>query len=235
MKYIIVDDNEIDMELASHFASLIPELQPLGKFTDPLKAFSVLNQANEIELILCDVDMPNLSGIELIKTLKNPPQVIFLTHHANRAVDGFDLEATDYLVKPYTFDRFLKAIRKAIEKANKAFSAANTSDDYFFIRSEQQFIRIAYNDVLYIEALKDYVKVVTPQHTYLSAVNLGAISEHLPENRFFRPSRSLIVNLDKVESMDNYELRIGGQSVLISEGAFKKMQERIINHKLVKR
>ena len=232
MKYVIVDDDATDLDLAVHFASLIPELELAGKFTDPIQAFSALNSAQDIDLLLCDIDMPNLSGMQLVRSLKNPPQIIFLTSHADQAVEGFELEATDYLVKPYGFDRFFKAINRAMERASVQSKQAR---DFFYIRSEQQFIKIPYNDVLYIEALKDYTRIVTSKHTHLTAVNLKTVGESLPESIFYRPNRSLIVNLNKMETLDPFELKIGGQSLLITETTYKKLQERIVNDSLIKR
>jgi two-component system, LytTR family, response regulator len=184
--------------------------------------------------------MPQINGLDLIKSLEFPPKVIYTTSFPDFAVQGFELEAVDYLVKPFSFERFLKAMNRASKiLADKvspgSVEGMETGSDHFFIRSEQRYVRILFKDVLYVEALKDYVKVVTSGQSFLTALNLKVIEEQLPRDDFMRIHRSYIANLNRIEEIANTDVIVSGNSLPLGDSYREKLFNSVVAQRLIKR
>jgi DNA-binding LytR/AlgR family response regulator len=181
-------------------------------------------QQYTIDLLFLDIQMPQLFGTDLIRTLKNPPKVIFTTAYRKFAVEGFELDAVDYLLKPISFERFLKAVNKVMslnpEVEDNGFHGADskneTHDLFISLRADRKNLKVALNDILYIESLRDYIKVVTITKTIVTKQSISTIEDLLPKNNFLRIHRSFIVAIDKIESYTNELIGIARQELPIS-------------------
>ena len=238
---LAVDDNEIDLDLVCNFISKVPFLNLVASCNSPLDVQGYLIN-EQVDLIFSDIDMPDINGMEMIKSVAKPPQIVFLTSFPGFALEGFAINATDYLLKPFTFDRFLQSANRALErhiaklKLDKAETRTSDkpSDDHFYIRSEHKFVKVLYDDVIYIEAIKDYVKIFTREQTYMPPVNMKTIESELPVSDFLRINRSNIINVKKIESFDNNFVTIRGMELAIGE-SYRQQVLQLLEGKLVKR
>lgn len=212
IKAIIVDDEPLAAEIIESFASQIPDLEIIAKFYDPLDALFFLKE-NPVDLVFCDIEMPGINGLELIKTLDKMPLFIMITAFREFALEGFEVGVFDYLVKPVRQDRFLKAFYKAKDylELRASSSAQNRSTKHLFIKSEGKMVKIVLNDLVYIEAQGDYLKLIVDDATYATQATLKSFEEKLSPRLFFRVQRSFIINLEKIKS-------IQGNSVELTSG-----------------
>ena len=212
IKCIIVDDEPLAIEIMEAYVQRVDQLLLKGTFRNAVAAFSFL-QAHPIDLIFLDIQMPKLTGIDFLKTLKNPPKVIFTTAFRDYAIDGFELEVVDYLLKPIPFDRFLKAIGRVIQQPlstpveNKIVS--EPTEQPIFFKVDKKMVKIKVCDILYIESIKDYVKVKTPDKEIITQQKISYLEESLPKHIFIRIHRSFIVSVHKIESYSATEVEIG--------------------------
>jgi DNA-binding LytR/AlgR family response regulator len=197
---IVVDDEPPALEILRKYIAQVQSLKLEATFTDAIDAFNFLQQ-HPVELIFLDIKMPELLGTDLVRTLKRPPAVIFTTAYRKYAVEGFDLDAVDYLLKPVSFERFLKAVNK-IEPASIE-SAPKSPAQFIQVRTDRNIVKVQINEILYIESLKDYIKVVTQNASVVTKVSISAIEANLPKDQFLRIHRSFIVSLDKIESFSH--------------------------------
>lgn len=208
---IIVDDSELDRLSIEAYVEQIPFLKLEGSFASSLDCIGIIEQKN-IELLLLDIDMPEISGIEFFSALKNPPLCIFITSHPEYALEGFETHALDFLVKPAKFERFQRSALRAQEflqiKDKARLYDVNFADDFLTIKESYDFIQIKISDIIYLEALKDYTKVITLQKTYLTLSNLKNFFEKLPGNRFLRIHRSFAVSINQIKKMEQNELLV---------------------------
>ena len=217
---IAIDDEPLGLNLISVYIKKTPQLCLCGAFTDPFKAIDFLKET-KIDLIFLDIEMPDLSGIQLLKSLPHSPMVIFTTAYSQYAVDGFNLDAIDYLLKPIEFDRFLRAVNKAIEFGQNSAPApapAVPSQDFIFVKSEYQLVKVNLNEILYIEGLDDYVKIYTSSKPILSLMSMKSMMQKLPLEQFIRVHRSFIVSVGKIESVQKNRIKIGDKLIPISDG-----------------
>jgi DNA-binding LytR/AlgR family response regulator len=221
---LAIDDEPPALEVLKQYISAVPTLQLVATCANPVEALPVL-QNNAIDLLFLDIDMPQIMGTDFIRTLKNPPKVIFTTAHQRFAVEGFELDAVDYLLKPLSFERFLKAVNKVADVLNVTKAPAadteglqknNMPDTFLSFRSEHKMVKVALNDILYIESLKEYIKVVTTTKNIITKQSIASIEEMLPKELFIRIHRSYIVALNKVESYTNELVWIAKQELPIS-------------------
>ena len=227
---IAIDDEPLALDLVSKFIAQTPFLNLVGKYADALHALKDIHM-QKIDLIFLDIQMPNLNGMELARVLDKSagkPRIIFTTAYNQFALEGYKVDALDYLLKPFNYEEFLHASKRALRYAeliNKpaaetlAISETKHADDnYVFLKVEYQLVRIALDDILYFEGLKDYVKVElrNTDKAILSLTSLKALEEKLPHKRFMRVHRSFIVSLDKITSMTKSSVHIG--KTLISVG-----------------
>lgn len=215
---IIVDDEPLAIEIVEAYLEKIDQLKLLGKFRNAIEAFAFL-QENSVDLIFLDIQMPKLSGLDFIRTLKNPPKVIFTTAYRDYAIEGFDLEVVDYLLKPIPFDRFLKAVGKVLHQPTSPLLVATKSDgsadDYVYFKVDKRMVKTRMADVLYIESVKDYVKVRTADKEIVTQQKISYLEESLPRTQFLRIHRSFIINVEKIDAYSATDVEIGKFSVPI--------------------
>lgn len=218
VRCIIVDDEPLAIEILESYVAKVEQLQLVGTFRNAVSAFTFLQQ-NSVDLIFLDIQMPKLSGIDFLKTLKHPPKVIFTTAFRDYAVQGFELEIVDYLLKPIPFERFLKAVAKVLHQPASQ-PAPNVkpdtlSDNYVYFKVDKKMIKTKMADVLYIESIKDYVKVKTSDKEIVTQQKISYLEESLPREQFLRIHRSFIVNLEKIDAYSATDVEIGKHSIPI--------------------
>jgi len=230
---IIVDDEPLALEVLSSFIARIPYLVLEGQYTDPFFAMEHLRK-KKVDLLFVDIQMPDISGIELVKTLNNPPKIVFTTAYSSYAIEGFNLNAMDYLLKPIAFDRFLVAVNEVrdymeLSEAAQEVHQPEEKDvpEYMFVKSNYKDIKINFNEVLYIEGSEDYIKIHTTTKKVMTLLSMKGVMEKLPENQFIRIHRSFIVAIDKIESKSNERITIGKQSLPIGASYLNEVSKRL--------
>jgi DNA-binding LytR/AlgR family response regulator len=236
---IIIDDEPLARKGLKEYISDVEFLSLAGEFEHPLKAATVLSQGN-VQLIFLDIQMPKLSGIDFFKTLSNAPPVIFTTAYPQYALEGFELNALDYLVKPVSFDRFYKAALRAkeyyeVREGNRPSTGNTLAEDHFFIKSDNKLVKIFFDEILFAEALQNYVTIHTKAKKYISYLTFRSLEEYLPADRFIRTHKSFIVAATKVESIDGYSLKVGDHQVPISRNLRDEVMEKLLGGKFLKR
>lgn len=213
-KCIAIDDEPLALELIKNYANQIPELQLLQTFDDAISGGEFL-RSHPVELLFADVSMPDISGVELVRSLEIKPMVIFTTAHKKFAYEGFELDAIDYLLKPISFERFKKAVIKAIEFHRYKTSPKETGNENLFVRSEYKMVKINLGEIDYIEGLEDYIRIhIDNTRPVLTLMTLKAVLEKLPEAKFRRIHRSYIVPVNKVRSILNKKVMLSSNREL---------------------
>ena len=218
LRCIVLDDEPIGREIIENFVKEIDFLELVDSFDDPVKALMFL-ESNKVDLIFSDIQMPKITGLDLVKSLENPPIIIFITAHRDFALDGFETGATDYLVKPVRFDRFLKAVNKAKDYINLKQNSTvhQVNSDRIFIKSDGKLTKILLDEILYVEAQGDYLKIVIQNETYTTLATLKSMDEVLTLPKFFRVQRSFIINLEAIRSLSgNMVELVNGKSISIA-------------------
>ena len=229
LRTIAIDDEPLALKLVSDYISKTPYLELVGSFDNPLDAIDFLTD-NEAEVIFVDIQMPDLTGIEFTRTLEGDHKIIFTTAYEKYAIEGFKLNAIDYLLKPFSYEEFLKAAGKAHKMAELEAAAIPTleaNNQFLFLKSEYKIRRINFDDILYIEGLKDYIKVFTTGEVkpLLSLNSIKSLEQKLPEEKFMRVHRSYIVNLNRIETIERSRIVFGKTYIPISEQYKDKFQE----------
>lgn len=231
-----MDDEPMARDVIRRYVEQIPSLDIAGEFGNAIDATLFL-QKNTVDVIFLDIRMPQLSGTDFVRSLRNVPKIIFTTAHKEYAHEGFELDVVDYLLKPIRFDRFLRAVNKAYpQRQNEMGNAAsNATHDlrfaspFIYVKVDRKMIKIMLDDILYIESDKDYVKVFTTGPTIITRQTISSVEAMLSENKFFRIHRSYIVSLDKIRSFSNEIVEIGNKELPIGKlyrNSFLKLQER---------
>jgi two-component system, LytTR family, response regulator LytT len=226
---IAVDDEPLALQLISGYIGKTPGLNLIGQFENPLEAAAFLSEV-KADLVFIDVQMPDLNGIEFTRSMVKGPKVIFTTAHEKYALEGFRLEIVDYLLKPFSYEEFLTAVHKAerlIRLENKAPEKIETNNEFLFLKSEYKIKRINFNDILYIEGLKDYVKVYTQNEArpVISLTSLKLLETKLPSEKFMRIHRSFIVNLQKINTIERSRIIFGKTYLPVGDQYKDKFQE----------
>jgi DNA-binding LytR/AlgR family response regulator len=224
IRAIVVDDEPLALEVIQNYSKKIPNLSIEKLCSSAIEASKEL-ASNEYDLLVLDIQMPQITGVELVKSLTNPPHIIFTTAHPDFAVDGFDLNAIDYLLKPFTFDRFFKAIQKVNQRITDSGSHTSESPDldspsYIYVKADKKLTKVKFDDIYYIEGLKDYVIIKRAKDRIVTLQTMKGLEEKLPSNLFMRVHRSYIIALDKIEAVigNSVEIRLGGEKKLIPIG-----------------
>jgi two-component system LytT family response regulator len=222
LRCIAIDDEDLALELLEDYILRVPYLQLVAKSDDPLEAVNII-QEERIDLVFLDIQMPGLNGLQLIETLSNNPMCILVTAYSQYALDGFNLNVIDYLVKPVPFDRFLKACNKARELyqlKNKTTDTFKDSEaDYFFINADYSHIKVNYSDILWVEGLKDYIKIhleSTPK-PIVARISMKSIEELLPSSKFLRIQKSYIVSKTRITAVKKNSVFIGSEELSIGD------------------
>lgn len=221
IRCLAVDDEPLALDVIEKHISKIPELQLVEKCTSPIKALEILN-SQEIDLVFLDIEMSEITGIQMLKSMSRKPMVIFTTAYENYAMEGYELDVVDYLLKPISFDRFLKGVNKAqeyflLKKNASTRDHSSYEHGFIFVKSEYQMIKVNFKDILYIEGLKDYVKIYNGPKPILSLQNLKSIESKLPSTHFTRVHKSFIVSLHKIDSVHKGRIKIGENEIPIGE------------------
>ena len=236
---LIVDDEPHAVEIIQKYISNFSQVELIGTCGNAVHAFQIL-QDKAVDLMFLDIKMPGLLGTDLIRTLKNPPKVIFTTAYQDFALDGFELNAVDYLLKPIPFDRFLKAMDKVFDVLKLQHQKMSTPtlgneqnvEDYLYLRIDRKKVKINVNDIYWMESLKDYIKITLKDKVLISKQKIGVLEELLPQDKFIRIHRSFMVSIDKVESYHSYAIEILGKELPIGatfkDAFFDKIEENKI-------
>jgi DNA-binding LytR/AlgR family response regulator len=212
MRCIIIDDEPLAIELITFYVQQTPMLNLLGSFSDASQAIEFI-QNHEIDLLFLDIQMPHINGIQLLKSLNKPPMVIFSTAFNEYAVEGFELQVIDYLLKPFDIKRFQKAVKKADELYCLKKAAEPQTEPFIFVKADYQMLKINISSILFIEGWDDYIKIYVSDKPILTLMSLKSIMEQLPHQEFVRVHRSYIVPIKKIESIRNKVIKIASKEI----------------------
>lgn len=221
---LVVDDEPIARQgLLEHIVQ-IDFLHPVAECMDAVEA-AVWLKKKQVDLIFLDIQMPKLTGIDFLRNLSSPPLVIFTTAYPEYAIEGYELDVLDYLLKPISFSRFLKAALKAQDYLLKTKRGTSNTEDYFFIKSNQKLEKIKMEDVLYVEGMSNYIVIHTKQKKYIAYLTFKGIEEKLPQEMFIRTHKSFLVSINAIQTIDINEVKLENFSIPIS----KTYRDEVIN------
>ena len=210
---IIVEDEPLATKVLKDYIAQVPFLDLKGDFKDAIAATEFL-RTNSIDLIFLDIHLPKLKGMAFIKTLTNPPSIIITTAYHQYAVEGFNLNVTDYLLKPIEFERFLIAVNKVkMARAAVPDDGLTEGKGYFFVNAQKKKVKILFSEILYVESQREYVRIVTTKNEHLTRMGTNEVEQLLPSDQFKRIHRSFIVSLAKIESFTADEVEVGGATI----------------------
>jgi len=222
---IIIEDEPLALKRTSDFVNKIPFLNLMGTFDNSINGLFYL-KANKVDLLFLDINMDELSGIELLESSKIDSQVIITTAYQKYALKGYELNVTDYLLKPFTFDRFLKAVCRAQENINKSLSTVQPES--IFVKTENRLEKINISDILYIEGMRDYRRIHTVNKRIMTLQNFSELEQILPSNLVCRVHKSYMVGINKIESIERRRIKISDQIIPISE-TYIELFSQVIN------
>ncbi|MCK8522942.1 LytTR family DNA-binding domain-containing protein [Aquimarina sp. D1M17] len=233
VKCIIIDDEPFAIKvIESHLASF-KNIELIGSFNNPLEALEIIEQG-EVDAIFLDINMPGMNGLDFIKNSRNNYQIIITTAYREYAVESFELDVLDYLVKPIPFNRFLKTINKLNQVINKNQSKneeyQGNKEPFIFLKVDKKLVKILLKDILFIESLKDYIKVITTHGNYLVHKSLTGITEELPNSNFIRVHRSYTIAIDKIKSIEGNLVEIDAKRIPIGRNYAKHVKETIFSN-----
>ena len=232
---IVIDDEPLARKGLKEYISDIDFLNLVGEFDNPLKATDIISNGG-VQLLFLDIQMPKITGLEFFKTLQNAPPVIFTTAYPQYALEGFEVNALDYLVKPISFERFLKASLKAKEyyEVRDKNTSEVTAATYFFIKADNKLVKIAYDEVLFVEALQNYVTIYTADKKYMTYLTFKSVEDYLPADKFLKVHKSYIVAASKVDSIEGSDIRIGERHIPISRNQKEEVMDKLLKGKFLK-
>jgi DNA-binding LytR/AlgR family response regulator len=236
MRCMIIEDEPMARKGLEEYISEVNFLALVAQCEHPLLAMPLLQQFSP-DLLLLDIQMPKLSGIDFLKTLSNPPMVIFTTAYPEYAVESYTLDVIDYLLKPISFDRFLKAVNKAndffiLKHSTKSHTL---KPGYFFVKADGKFEKILFEDLLFAEALQNYVALYTKQRKILTYITLGGLEKQLPSEQFIKVHKSYIVSVRHIKSVEGNILHIGQHQIAISRSLKGEVMKRVVEATIIKR
>jgi DNA-binding LytR/AlgR family response regulator len=234
---IIIDDEPIARKLLQEYIEETDFLVLAGTAENPLKATSLLND-QAIDLIFLDINMPKMNGFQFLRSAVNLPMVIMTTAYGQYALDGFEMAVVDYLVKPFSLERFIKAAQKALKQRTlelKQNVPEKTDDEYFYVKCDGKIERVLYNELLYIEAMANYVTLYTTYRKLVVYLTIKGIQEKLPPEKFIQVHKSYIINTDKINNIEGTMLDLGGTKISIGLSFYDEVMNRILKGKFFKR
>ena len=240
MTCIVVDDEPLARQGMEMNIAQISSLQLLGSFSNALAASDFLRK-EEVDLMFLDINMPELNGLDFLKSLRDAPLVIFTTAYPQYALESYELDAIDYLVKPIRIERFLKSVNKAnnhlrlLKQEGNNNQVEKIEDDFVYIKSDRKFFKIFFKDILYIEGLKDYVIIYTADNKIITSMNVKTIAAQLPASIFARVSKSYIVNIRHITAFDNELIYIQHHEIPLGQSFKDDFLKQYIDGKVVKR
>lgn len=234
IKCLVIDDEMPAREILKKYISSLDSFELSGTCDNAVEALSFL-QNHTVDLMFIDIQMPKILGTDFIRTLKNPPRVIFTTAYRKFAVEGFELDAVDYLLKPISFERFLKAVNKVLQVNHHSINSDNTSEEnkrdqsnpFLYFRADRKMVKVFLNDILFVEGMKDYIKIVTESKPIISKHLISTLEGMLPKDEFIRIHRSFIAAINKIQSFNSDSVEIGKKKLPIGR-LFKHDVERTL-------
>ena len=236
LRCIAIDDEPLGLELLEDNISKVPYLQLIASFNNSLDAVKLL-QEQPVDLVFLDIQMPGLTGLQLIESIQQKPMFILVTAYEKYALDSYNLNVVDYLVKPVSFDRFLKAVLKAKEyyEVRDTNTKEAVTAEYFFIKADNKLVKILFDDVLYAEALQNYVIIHTAAKKHMTYLTFKLVEDYLPPDKFLKVHKSYIVAASKIDSIEGNDIRIGQQHIPISRNQKDEVMEKLLKGKFLKR
>lgn len=237
IRCLVVDDEELARTLLENYIGRLPHLVLTGKCKDPLEAMATLNNA-PADLMFLDIQMPGLTGVEFLKTMKTRPLVIFTTAYSDYALEGYSLDVVDYLLKPFSFERFLQGVNKAagllaLRQGQPAPAHDSgqeeraSSKDYILVKAGYKIYRLRFDDILFIQSMREYVAFHTPKGRILSLNSLKSLEQELPAGRFLRIHKSYIVQLDKIDTLEGNMVQVGKEKLPIGASYREEVMAKV--------
>lgn len=241
IKCVIVDDEPLGIKVIENHINKVEGFSVVDTFENAVEASDFLRD-NKVDILFLDINMPQLSGMEMLKILESPPFVVITTAHQEYAIDSFEFNVIDYLVKPVSFARFMKTVNKIHKlfvsippsEVGKSGVGFEKNSEIIFLKVDKKIIKIFLSDILHIESLKDYVRVFTAQGSYITHMNLNKITEILPSDNFARIHRSYTIALDKIKAIDGNAIEIGNKSIPIGRNYLKETKQKILKRGIYK-
>lgn len=242
LKCIVVDDEPLAVEKLNGYIARVPFLELRASFTSGMDALQYLKD-NTIDLLFLDIQMDDLTGIQLLEVLKNKPQVVFTTAYSEYAIKGFELEVTDYLLKPISFERFLQSVNRIYDKLNPKKNSDSPSDisvantppppDFMFVKTEYRMEKVKFADIHYVEGMKDYLRIVSPDKRIMTLTNFKNMLSMLPEQQFCRIHKSYIISLSKIQSIEKSHVVVLNERLPIGDSYRKSFFDLLENLRLI--
>jgi DNA-binding LytR/AlgR family response regulator len=228
MNCIIIDDDKLSRRVIEEYLNKTESLSLLGSFATAVEAINFLKQHDNVDIIFLDIEMPEMSGIDFLDTLKNHPQIIIISSKGKYALDAFEYDVTDYLLKPISYARFYKAVDKAVSRTQKS-NLSSIGKDEIFIKKNSSLVRLKYDDILWVEALENYVIFNTFADKYTIHFTMKAVEQKLPSTKFVRVHRSYIVNTSSIDEIDDNTIMVktsdGNKSIPIGKSYRDKLMD----------
>lgn len=236
IRCVIIDDEPLARKGLCEYISDTNFLKLEGEFDSPLKAADMITSGTA-QLLFLDIEMPRISGLDFFKTLMHPPPVIFTTAYPQYALEGFEVNALDYLVKPFSFERFFKAAMKAKEfyELRETNQQEEKGSDFFFIKADQKLVKIFFDDILYAEALQNYVIIHTTTSKYITYLTFKSVEDYLSSDKFLKVHKSYIVAASKIDSIEAGDIRIGLVHIPISRNQKEEVMDKLLKNRFLKR
>ena len=235
---IIIDDEPLARKGLKEYISDVDFLSSAGEFDTPLKATQVLSEGN-IQLVFLDIQMPKITGLEFFKSLHHAPPVIFTTAYPQYALEGFELNALDYLVKPISFERFLKAALRVKEyyevRQKNMVEVSGEREGYFYVKVDTRLVKVFYEEILFVEALQNYVAIHTTTRKLITYLTFKSIEDYLPSASFIRTHKSFIVAAARIDNIEGSNIRIGDHHIPISRSSKEEVMEKLLKGRFLKR
>jgi DNA-binding LytR/AlgR family response regulator len=231
IKCVIIDDENLAIQVIEDYLKNFDHVEVVGTFNNPLKAYRILEQ-EKVDVIFLDINMPQMTGFTFIENLNQKPLIVITTAYREYAVKSFELNILDYLVKPIPFNRFLKTMNKIYQQVYINTTSGDASlkqEPHIFLKVNKKLIKVNLNDILYVESLKDYIKVITNLGDYVVHKSLTAISEELPQSNFIRVHRSFTISINKIVAIEGNTVEIANKKIPIGRNYLKHTKERILN------
>jgi DNA-binding LytR/AlgR family response regulator len=227
LRCLVIDDEPLAIDIIENYLARLENIS-VTRCENAIEALKVMRE-NSFDIIFLDIEMPVLTGLDFLKTVIDPPAVIITTAYRDYAVESFDFEVIDFLLKPISFARFMKAFERALKNRKATTGYTSTQDEYFFLKVDKSHIKILVDDILFVESVKDYVRLKTKENEWISYQSLTSITEALPADRFLRIHRSFTIAIRKVEKITGNYVQIAGESIPISREQKSMAVKRIMN------
>ncbi len=229
---LITDDEPIALDILEEYIGMFPQLKLVGRCQRALKAFDVM-QREPVDLLFLDIKMPGLNGLDFLRSLKHPPLVVLTTAYAEHALEGYELDVVDYLLKPIPLERFVQAVDKVQQRLVARDPSKFQPKDHLFLKVEHRLVKVRFDEILYVEGLKDYVKVICKDRRVLSLMSMKKLLAQLPD-QFVRVHRSYILSLDQIEEIEGQAFKVGEKSIPIGMSYREEVKEVLVRRRMIR-